>query len=64
MSSKKKKGNFDFFVMTLVNNQHWFLPEESSLIVTIPELTKNFLAVPSPSKTVITPGFKTANDGT
>lgn len=43
---------------------HKILPDESSLMVTIPELTKNFLEVPSPSKTVKTPGFRTARDGT
>merc|ERR1712212_501799 len=38
--------------------------EESSLMVTVPELTKIFLEVPSFSKTVTTPGLSTAREGT
>jgi hypothetical protein len=38
--------------------------DESSLIVIVPLDTKIFLTLPSFSKTVTTPGFKTANVGT
>merc|ERR1711875_89299 len=38
--------------------------EESSLMVTVPELTKIFLASPSVGKTVTTPGLSTAREGT
>lgn len=43
---------------------HPYIPEESSLIVTMPELTKNFLLLPASSNTVNTPGLRTARDGT
>ena len=38
--------------------------DESSLIVIEPDDTKNFLAAPSSSYTVTTPGDNTANAGT
>lgn len=41
-----------------------FIPVESSLMVTVPLETKNFLVLPSFSKTVTTPGFRTASVGT
>lgn len=40
------------------------VPEESSLMVTVPLETKNFLVLPSFSNTVTTPGFSTARVGT
>lgn len=50
--------------MSNLNNSLLELPDESSLMEIIPELTKNFFCEPSPSNTVSTPGFMTANVGT